>query len=159
MQATRLTERQPKTAPAVAIDTIQPLVDAYWSSFRSPSPKRFLKTSMTTTEAMLPVLFVSIMDHSPARYIITFVEAFCNTAQANDGIAEKKVEVEDLARCIPHSLARPCNEVVRAAHSEFAWYCYLSLVVGMVGSLAFLIQLPWLVKILGTHGSVQRPPH
>lgn len=97
---------------------------------------------MTTTEAMLPALLVSIMGHSRTRDIITFVEAFCNTAQTNDGIAGKKVKVEDFTRCTPQGLTVPSDEVVRTGHDEDAW-CF-----------ALVVTITWEWLALGLSYSI-----
>lgn len=52
----QLQARQPNTAPAVAIDTIQPLVLAYSVAERLSSPNLAMNDFMTTTDAMFPAL-------------------------------------------------------------------------------------------------------
>jgi len=47
-------DRQPNTAPAVAMDTSHPFVFAYCASVSWSTPKRFLNVFCVTMDAMLP---------------------------------------------------------------------------------------------------------
>lgn len=86
----QLQARQPNTAPAVAIDTIQPFVLAYSVAESLSSPNLVMNDFMTTTDAMFPALSSATSSGYKccvleevveicARNGLTFIEALCNT--------------------------------------------------------------------------------